>query len=310
MAVQGEPGLDVGRDQGPALTTSFPATTVWRAATGPQRSHASTGSVMAPANAMPSSGQHDEVADGADRQLTDLAGAAEAGRPAPGRHLERVAGAGRAPARPAAGRAAWRCGPPSTATPSRSTTSRRSRGRPARRRPGARAPGRCRRRRSSCSSSGSAPRRHPSAEAARSRPRSGRCSAPPTTGRCTSRRPRSARSVAPAEALEAVGVLVGGPRPGGCAGARRAARPARRCAVISSGVTENGEHGASAIRTIAPGAAVVVPADEPLGVGEDRVVVLHHRVGRQAAVLLRQAHRAPGRVEPQPELLRGARSRR
>ena len=44
---------------------------------------------------------------------------------------------------------------------------------------------------------------------------------------------------------------------------------------------------------------------QALGVGEDRVVVLHHRVGREAAVLHRQAHRATGGVEAHAQLDRG-----
>ena len=179
-----------------------------------------------------------------------------------------------------------------------------------RRRPrrGARAPARCRRRRSSCSSSGSARRPMPArAEPARPRRRSGRCSARPTL-----------RSLHPADVLEvldraaAEGLLARtcprrGPRRGGCAAARRAARRARPCARMSSGVTENGEHGASAMRTIAPHDRSWCSADQPLAVGEDLVVVLHDRVGREAAVLLRQAHRPARRVEAHARVLAAAR---
>ena len=78
-----------------------------------------------------------------------------------------------------------------------------------------------------------------------------------------------------------------------CVCSRTSSRSASSAvARINSGVTENGEHGASAMRTIAPHDAVVVQRDEPLAVGEDLVVVLHDRVGREPAVLLRQAHRA------------------
>ena len=62
---------------------------------------------------------------------------------------------------------------------------------------------------------------------------------------------------------------------------------------ISSGVTENGEHGASAMRTIAPHARSWCSADQPLAVGEDLVVVLHDRVGREPAVLLRAGSSSP-----------------
>ena len=92
-----------------------------------------------------------------------------------------------------------------------------------------------------------------------------------------------------------------------CVCSRTSSRSASSAvARISSGVTENGEHGASAMRTIAPHVAVVMLRDQPLAVGEDLVVVLHDRVGRQAAVLLRQAHRAARRMEAHAELLRGA----
>ena len=73
---------------------------------------------------------------------------------------------------------------------------------------------------------------------------------------------------------------------------------------MSSGVTENGEHGASAIRTIAPAALSWWRATASSLAARIVVVVLHDRVGRQAAVLLRQRHRAPGRVEPEAQLLR------
>ena len=69
---------------------------------------------------------------------------------------------------------------------------------------------------------------------------------------------------APAEALEAVRRPRRGPRRGGCAAGRRAARPAPRSRVISAGETLNGEHGASAIRSIDAGDAVVVRRDQPL----------------------------------------------
>ena len=52
--------------------------------------------------------------------------------------------------------------------------------------------------------------------------------------------------------------------------------------------------------------SVVVHRDQPLGVGEDLVVVLHDRVGREPTVLLRQAHRPARRMEPHAELGRGS----
>ena len=75
----------------PSSTTSRPPTTVCRADTGPQRSHASTGSDSAPANADAVQRPHDQVAARADRQLADLAGPPEAGRAAAGGDLQGVA---------------------------------------------------------------------------------------------------------------------------------------------------------------------------------------------------------------------------
>ncbi len=47
---------------------------------------------------------------------------------------------------------------------------------------------------------------------------------------------------------------------------------------------------------------VMMQGHQAFGVGEDLVVVLHHAVGREAAVLLGQAHRAPGGVKAQAHL--------
>src|SRR5262249_43358565 len=55
-----------------------------------------------------------------------------------------------------------------------------------------------------------------------------------------------------------------------------------------------------------PGRRIVVGVDGGLGGGQDRVDVLHDVVRRQAAVALPQVHRAPGRVEAQPDLARRA----
>ena len=71
---------------------------------------------------------------------------------------------------------------------------------------------------------------------------------------------------------------------------------------ISSSVTLNGEHGASAMRVIAPNDAVVVAVHGLLARGEDLVVVGDDVVGRQPAVLLGQRHRAAGRVEADAEV--------
>ena len=74
---------------------------------------------------------------------------------------------------------------------------------------------------------------------------------------------------------------------------------------ISDVETLNGEHGASAMRVIAVGDAVVVGLHQPLRVGQDLVVVLHDGVRRQPAVLHRQRHRAAGGVEAHAEVARG-----
>ena len=83
-------------------------------------------------------------------------------------------------------------------------------------------------------------------------------------------------------------------------------RPSRRASAadssISRVVTENGEHGATAICTRAPSASAM----QPFGVGEDRVDVLDERVGRQAAVGLAEVHRAARRDDAHAELLRRA----
>ena len=167
-----------------------------------------------------------EVADRADRQLAELALAAEAAGRTTGGDLRARRGPRSTSDPCAGGRAAGRCGPPSRARPSRSTPSRRSPARPARPRRGTRPPGRCRHRRSSCCCSGSGRRRCPTGRGGRSRPRSDRCSAPPTRDRCPSRPPRSARSGgrrrSPGRTCPRRG-----PRRGGCAAGRRAARPAR-----------------------------------------------------------------------------------
>ncbi len=55
---------------------------------------------------------------------------------------------------------------------------------------------------------------------------------------------------------------------------------------INEVVTENGEHGASAICTIASLAALVVFGDDARAIGKNGVLILHDAVGRQAAVAL------------------------
>ena len=86
-------------------------------------------------------------------------------------------------------------------------------------------------------------------------------------------------------------------------------RPRRRASsadsVIRRPVTENGEQGATAIWTRAPGPGLVQLAGEALGVGEHGVDLLDELVGRQAAVGGAEVHRAARGDEPAAELLRG-----
>ena len=117
-------------------------------------------------------------------------------------------------------------GPRATARRSRSTPSRRSPGPPARPPPGSRPPGRCRRRRSSCWSWGSGPRRCPTAQAGDLLVVRVDAVGHPRPVGAPADRPRSARwaggRTSPGRTCPRRG-----PRPGGCGGGRRAARPAR-----------------------------------------------------------------------------------
>ena len=78
----------------------------------------------------------------------------------------------------------------------------------------------------------------------------------------------------------------------GCAAGNRSARRVRPIPRITRFGTASGEQGASATRIIAPGLAIVIGAQHPLAVLEDRLRILHDRVGLQAAVLLGNAHRS------------------
>ena len=99
-------------------------------------------------------------------------------------------------------------------------------------------------------------------------------------------------------------LLVGRSRRGACAGARRGRGPARRSRAISSRLTENGEVGASAIRTIAPGSgswkrSIAAALAARIASRSSTSVV-----GRQAAVARAEVHRAAARVEAQPDRAR------
>ena len=110
----------------PSSTTSRPPTTVCRAATGPQRSHASTGSDSAPANRTPSSGQTARSPQApTDSSPISPARPRQAGAAAGG-DLQGVPRRHRRRRRAAACPAASPSGPPATARPSPPTTSRRS----------------------------------------------------------------------------------------------------------------------------------------------------------------------------------------
>ena len=110
----------------------------------------------------------------------------------------------------------------------------------------------------------------------------------------TGRQPNSSRQKRSSSSVSAMCVCRRTPR------ARASSADSR----ISSCVTLNGEHGASAIRTIASGDGVVEAVDRVLAGGEDRVAVLDDLVGRQAAVAAAEVHRAAARVEAQPDLAR------
>ena len=90
-----------------------------------------------------------------------------------------------------------------------------------------------------------------------------------------------------------------GSRRGGCAAARSRRRASAAASRSRSAVTENGEQGATATRSIESGRRVVPAVDGRLGGEQHRVEVLHHVVGRQPALALAQVHRAAGRVEAQ-----------
>ena len=246
---------------------------------------------------------HGDVADRARLEHAELAGAAEARRPAERRHLERHAR--RAVRTPRCG--AWRAtspgAPRATAMPSRRTTSRRRRARP--RTPAARR-----------STTGAMPD-------ARIRLLDGQCAA--DTPAAPRRRISSAfgitqwathvRSLAqPVRSRYSVGrqpkwatlYSSSSTFSAKCVWSRTSSRSASSAVrTISSSVTLNGEHGASAIRVIAPHAAVVVAPHRLLAGGEDRVVVVDDVIGRQPAVLLRQRHRSARRMEAHADVAGG-----
>ena len=68
-------------------------------------------------------------------------------------------------------------------------------------------------------------------------------------------------------------------------------------------MTENGEQGARAIWILAPGPRSWWRRDQPLAVGEDRVLALDDGARRQAALVLAQAHAAAGGDQAHAERL-------
>ena len=84
--------------------------------------------------------------------------------------------------------------------------------------------------------------------------------------------------------------------------------PSRRASAADSSinrpVTENGEQGATAICTRAPGPCLVQRAVEPLRLREDGVDLLDELVGRQPAVRDAEVHRAARRDDPHADLAR------
>ena len=210
-----------------------------------------------------------------------------------------------APCRPARRRAAWPAaspgGPPATATRCRPTTTRRRRGRRARRRrasatTGAMPDDRIRLLLGQCATpTPAAPSRATSSSFGHHAVGDPRAIA--DTSRCARGTPSggsrtSASENASSSAFSAKWVC--------SRTSSRSASSAER--TISASVTLNGEHGASAIAHHRPVAAVVVAGDGLLAGGEDLVVVGHHVVGRQPAVLLAQRHRAARRVEAHAEV--------
>ena len=285
-------------------TTARPATTVCRAATGPQRSQASTGSVSAPANGIPVSGQQTRSPTAPVRQRAELAGPAQAGGGAARRDVEHVAGAhaGRTAPLVTQERArvlasshsdAWSVeAEPSHPSPTGAPAARSS----ATGSHAAAADEHVRRRAVGDADAGCA-------ESAISG-RWGRCSAPPSCGPTASPRPRSARWCArPPNAFAANRSSSGSSARCVCSRtSRRSASSAVRR--IRSGGDRERRARRQRDAHHRPPPRVVMARDQPLAVGEDLVVVLHHRVRRQAAVLLRKAHRAAGRMEADAEFLR------
>ena len=234
----------------PSRTTGRPATIVSRAPTGPQRSQASIGS-----------------ADGAGEGGPGRATTRRRHRPRPARaRRARRCGRGtplrrawRSRAPSARCRWALRCGawraaspgaPRATATPSRPTTSRRRRARPPRRPPAGRPRERCPTPGSGCSTGSGRPTRRPR-RADGSRRRSGitqwathvRSLAHPVRSRYSvGRQPKWATLYSSSSTFSAK-----------CVCSRTSSRSASSAVrTISCSVTLNGEHGASAIRVIAP----------------------------------------------------------
>ena len=50
---------------------------------------------------------------------------------------------------------------------------------------------------------------------------------------------------------------------------------------------------------------VVIRVDQPLGIRQDPVFALHHRIGRQSAFALAHAHASARGMEPNPDAARG-----
>ena len=78
--------------------------------------------------------------------------------------------------------------------------------------------------------------------------------------------------------------------------------PARPRPVINSGLTVNGEHGASATWSMAPGAGSW-KRSMTRSLSEMDALVLDHVVGRKPAAALADAHRSAGQVDPDPSAL-------
>ena len=297
-----------GTVSAPSRTITRPATTVCRAAVGPQRSQASTGSVERPGERQALLRPAHQVPGGADAELADLPGPAEAPGAAAGADVEHLPrGHARGPE-------------PLPAEQQRRPGLQPQRG-------GVRGRGSVAAEPDRAAGRAQFPHRRETA-AGQQHVRAGAVRHPDARraepGRLRLVRVDAVRHPGPrgqpadllvlldrpaAEVLQAVGVLV---RVLGQVGVQPHVEALGQFRGAPHQLRADAERGARGQRDPhhGPPPGVVVRGDQALAVGEDLVVVLHHRVRRQPAVLDRDRHRAAGRVEPQAHLARGGDLRR